>query len=242
MCTRFVLLEQHYRDLLQRLGVGTPTDHPSRYNLAPGASLAAIRTLPALEKKSACREATRLRWGLVPSWARDDRGPRPVNARAESLATQPAFRQAVRTRRCVLPASGYYEWEHRGRHKQPWLIRRRDEQAFGLAGLWESWSAPDGTLLETCALVTTRPSASLQRIHDRMPVLLTPEQCEPWLDPQLTDPAALAPLLASAPEADLHAVEVGPYVSNSRHEGPACLEPAPPGGGRADPPQLSLGI
>jgi len=240
MCTRFVLLEQHYREILQRLGIGAATEFLSRYNLAPGALIPAVRLAPSAGTPA--REAAALRWGFVPSWARDDEGLRPPNARAETIAAKPAFRQAIRTRRCVIPATGFYEWEHRGRLKQPWLIRRRDEQPFGIAGIWEHWRAPDGTGLESCALVTTRPNELMQRIHDRMPVLLTIAQCETWLDPKVTDPAALAPLLEPSPAADLQALAVSTYVSNSRHEGPACLEPAPAEPPPVDPPQLSLGI
>jgi len=241
MCTRFVLLEQHYRNILQRLGIGAATEYLSRYNIAPGTFVPAIRSrLKA--SGPADREVASLRWGLVPSWAKDDEGLKPANARAESIATKPTFRQAFRTRRCVLPASGFYEWEHRGRTKQPWLFRRRDEQPFALAGLWESWRAPNGACLETCALITTRPNELMQQFHDRMPVLLTWDQCEPWLDPRLTDAAVLAPLLEPVPAADLQALAVSTYVSNSRNEGPACLTPAPAGGEREDSPQLSLGI
>lgn len=239
MCTRFVLLEQHYRDILQRLGIGAATEYLSRYNIAPGSIIPAIRLRPN-PAKPVGREATGLRWGLIPAWAKDDQGVKPANARAESIATKPSFRQAFRSRRCVIPASGYYEWQHLGRLKQPWLMRRRDEQPFGLAGVWESWRAPDGTAVETCAMITTRPNELMQTIHDRMPVILTPDQCERWLDPDVTEPAALAPLLEPAPAADLQATAVSTYVSNSRHEGPACLAPAPVGGPREDPPQLSL--
>ncbi len=238
MCTRFVLLEQHYRDILQRLGIGAATEYLSRYNIAPGTFIPAIRSRPG----ASGRELASLRWGLVPAWSKDDQGLRPANARSESIASKPSFRQAFKSRRCVIPASGFYEWEHRTAFKQPWLIRRRDEQPLIMAGLWESWHAPDGKVLETCALITTRPNELMQRIHDRMPVLLAAEQCETWLDPRVTDPVQLTPLLEPSPAADLQLTAVSRYVSNSRNEGPACLAPAeaaPPG---PDSSQLSLGI
>jgi putative SOS response-associated peptidase YedK len=240
MCTRFQLLEHHYRELLERLGLdgAAGAEFLSRYNIAPGSALPVVRQQPA----PAARATARLRWGLVPSWVKsDEAGNRLTNARAETLATKPSFRDAFRTRRCLIPASGFYEWETVGRTKKPWLFRRRDEQPFALAGLWESWRAADGSLLETCAVITTAPNELMRPIHHRMPVMLSPEQFEPWLDPRTTAPEQLTPLLRPPESAAMSAVALSPYVSNVRHEGPACLTPA----GAADKtnePQLSLGL
>ncbi len=244
MCCRFLLLEQHYRDILERLGIGAATEFLSRYNIAPGSAIPAVRVrLPARNpspgRGPAC-EAVTLRWGLVPAWAKSDDGAALANARAESVADKPSFRDAFRARRCVIPASGFYEWEHRGRSKQPWLFQRRDEQPFGLAGLWESWRTPDGTTLETCSVITTEPNELMRPIHHRMPVMLTPEQFEPWLDPELTDLSQLAPLLRPASASAMTAVAVSTYVSSIRNEGPACLDPVTDGGNGT--PQLSLGF
>lgn len=230
MCCRFLLLQQQYRSLLDELGVGAAAEFLSRYNIAPGTLIPAVRTKPG----NTGRESALLRWGLVPAWAKSDEGARHANARSETLATKPTFRDAVRTRRCLIPASGFYEWEKVGRAKQPWLFRRRDEAPFGLAGLWESWNAPDGTVLETCAVITTEPNELMRPIHHRMPVMLTPDQFEPWLDPRITDAEQLAPLLRTPPAGAMTAVAVGSRVGSVGFDDPACLTPVAP--------QLSLGF
>jgi putative SOS response-associated peptidase YedK len=237
MCTRYLLLQQHLREVLARLGIPTDTNFISRYNITPGSRLPAVRA----ESRTKKLQLTELRWGLVPSWAKsDDSGTQFVNARAETLTAKPSFRDALRTRRCVIPASGFYEWEIVGRTKKPWLFRWRDERPFGLAGLWETWRAPHGDHVETCAVITTEPNELMHPIHHRMPVMLTPEQFEPWLDPHVTEPARLAPLLGPPSAAAMSAVPVSRHVSNVRHEGPACLAPAE--SDDAAGPQFSLGL
>lgn len=230
MCTRYLLLERDYRATLESLGIDVAEEFLSRYNIAPSSLIPAVRAKP----KKAGREAVRLRWGLVPSWAKSDEGAKHANARAESVATKPSFRDALRTRRCVIPASGFYEWEKVGRERHPWVFRRRDERPFGFAGLWESWTAPGGTILETCTFITTEPNELMRPIHHRMPVMLMPEQFDPWLDPRVTDPEKLAPLLVPPPASAMTAVAVGSRMSNVRFDDPACLTPAAP--------QLSLGF
>ncbi len=239
MCTRYVLLEQHYRDVLARLGIAGPAKFLSRYNIAPGSDIPLVRNQTSLA--STAREPTVLHWGLVPSWAKSaGAATQLTNARAETLAAKPSFRDALRSRRCLIPASGFYEWETVDRAKKPWLFRRRDEQPFALAGLWESWLAPDGSAFETCAVITTTPNDLLRCFHHRMPVMLAPEQFSPWLDPREISSAALATLLRPPDSAAMSALAVSTYVSNVRHEGPACLAPADPA--PATSPQLSLGL
>ncbi|MES1166393.1 MAG: SOS response-associated peptidase [Pseudomonadota bacterium] len=236
MCHRYLLLEEHYRDILARIGLGPETDFRSRYNMAPGTGIPAVRR-PA----GGGVEAARLHWGLVPSWAKNGDSAGLMNARAESLADKPSFRDAFRSRRCVIPASGFYEWAKHGRTRRPWLFRWRDERPFGFAGLWEAWRAPDGSVRETCAIVTTAPNDQIRPIHDRMPVMLKPEQFDAWLDPRATAPESLAPLLHPAPAGAMSAVALDSRVNSVRHDDPACLAPAATeteGSG----PQLSLGL
>ena len=235
MCTRYVLYQEHLREILDRLGMAGATGFSTRYNIAPGSLIPAARS----SAQAVQPEAVLLRWGLVPAWAKEDIGCKLLNARAETIASKPAFRDALRKRRCVIPASGFYEWQSVGHLKQPWLIRRRNQQPFAFAGLWESWRAPDGATLETCTIVTTEPNELMRPIHSRMPVMLAPEQFAPWLDARTTQSEKLAPLLHPAPAATMSAIAVSRRVSNVRHDDPACLAPAE---AQDDPSQFSLGL
>ncbi len=225
MCCRYVLLQEHAKSILSQLGVliENASLPSSRYNVAPGSGIPAMRTRPATRS----RELASLHWGLVPSWTRDRSSPPPVNARAESLTDKPSFRDAFRSRRCLIPSSGFYEWAVEGRIRRPWLFRLRDEHPFALAGLWETWLAPDGSTLESCAVVTTTPNALMTPIHHRMPVMLAdPAAWDAWLDPHLTEPALLAPLLRPFPSKTMTALAVSAHVNNVRHDDPLCLAPA----------------
>ena len=225
MCYRYLLLLGDLRAAAERLRALLSIEFDSRYNLPPGSEVPAVRgaTEPAR------REVALLYWGLVPSWAkaRTGFGPKLANARAASLAEKPSFRDAFRRRRCVLPASGFYEWETREHARLPWLFRRRDGQPLLLAGLWESWRAPDGRVLESCTVITTEPNELMQPIHDRMPAILAPEQCDLWLDPAMQAPARLAPLLRPLPAEQLTAVRVSKRVNNLAHDDERCLRPSP---------------
>ncbi|HVF21038.1 MAG TPA: SOS response-associated peptidase [Mycobacteriales bacterium] len=177
------------------------------------------------------RQLRAMRWGLVPSWAQDlSIGARLINARAESVAEKPAFRRAISARRCLLPADGYYEWmKLADGRKQPFFIRRRDDVPVTFAGLYEIWRDPaepaDAPLLWTCSVITTDASPAVSEIHDRMPVLLSPESWERWLDPAYDDLAALRGLLVPAPADVLEAYPVSTAVSSVKNNGPQLREP-----------------
>lgn len=151
---------------------------PARYNIAPTQQVVAVRATEA------GREFTFLRWGLVPFWADDvSIGNKLINARAETLAEKPVFRSAFRKRRCLLPASGFYEWRKEGKKKQPYRLSRPDEAPFLFAGLWEKKERDGEPALETCTIVTTEANAVVRPLHDRMPVILTKHAAAEWLDP-----------------------------------------------------------
>lgn len=236
MCGRYVLKRKDLEDLMARLGVKDPRDFVSRYNIAPTTIVPAIR--PGAD---GAREAAALRWGLVPAWAKDAGGAPLANARAEGIAAKPAFRDAFRRRRCVLPASGFYEWETRGRTKWPQYFQLAGEAPCLFAGLWETWRSADGVELQTCTIVTTRANSIVGAFHDRMPVILPPDAAARWLDPAVTEPAALEPLLVPAAAA-MSVRPVSPRVNSVRNDGPENLEPPPTGPAADAGPQLALGL
>ncbi|MBI4623686.1 MAG: SOS response-associated peptidase [Verrucomicrobia bacterium] len=238
MCGRYVLKRKDLEALLQELGVKDPREFASRYNIAPGTVIPAIRATA-----EAGREAVGLQWGLVPWWSKDAAGgARLANARAEGIARKPSFREALRKRRCVVPASGFYEWQTVGRAKQPWYFHLREERPFVFAALWESWRSPDGVGLETCSLITTTPNELIRPIHVRMPVILPAGAVDLWLDRTVTGPEKLEPLLIPFAADAMVATPVSTRVNSVRNEGPECLEPATPLRDRDDGPQLSLGL
>ena len=191
-----------------------------RFNIAPTQEAPVIRAAPGGE-----RELAILRWGLVPAWARDLKsGTRMINARSEGIDTKPAFREAVKARRCVIPATGFFEWQGEPGRKQPYAITVPGQPLFGFAGLWERWKPRDGEPVETFTIVTTDANEQVARIHDRMPVILPLEAVDAWL----TAPAAEALALLTPYAGPVELRAVGKYVSNVNHEGPECLADAEP--------------
>ncbi|MFO1426627.1 MAG: SOS response-associated peptidase [Steroidobacteraceae bacterium] len=222
MCGRFAFFSAHEAVLrLFDLPPGTPAIEP-RWNIAPTQYVPVVRT-----DHEGARRLAMLYWGLVPHWAKEKAiGARMINARAETLAEKPSFRTAYRRRRCLVIASGYYEWQALPAGKQPWFIRRAGGEPFAMAGLWESWIEKEGEPpLESCAIVTTEAAGRLAQLHHRVPVILPPEACAPWLDPRLTDTAPLAPLLVAPAEGVMEPVPVSRRVNNARNEGPELVEP-----------------
>lgn len=191
----------------------TPEVEP-HYNIAPG------QAIPAVRETGQGRELALLRWGLIPSWAKEASiGMRLINARGETLADKPAFRSAYRQRRCLIPADAFYEWKAIAGRKQPYCIRMRDEAPFGMAGLWERWKAPDGQMVESCTIVTVDANALIAELHERMPLILAPDDYDAWLR---AESKQLPPAVAAQ---DMRYYPVSPLVSNARNDVPACLDP-----------------
>ena len=201
-----------------------------RYNIAPTQPMPAVRVHAAART----RRLSLLRWGLVPYWAADPAvGARMINARAETVARLPAFRDAFRERRCLVPASGFYEWRRAEKGRQPWLLRRRDGKLMGFAGLWDRWRPAPGDArhdepLESCAVLTTPANELVARLHDRMPLVLDPADYELWLDPDVRDPERLAALLRPFPAEEMEAIPVSPRVNSPNNDDASLLERVEP--------------
>jgi putative SOS response-associated peptidase YedK len=223
MCGRFTLTSTP-EELARRFGLDAPPDAAPRYNIAPGQDVLAIRA-----RAGGGRGAVMLRWGLVPAWSESASpgasGPL-INARAETAAQRPAFRDAFRARRCIVPATGFYEWASRGDFRQPYWIAPPDGAPFGMAGLWERWVAPDGARVESCAVLTVAANARLAELHDRMPAILAPDAYATWLDPA-SKLAVLADLLFPLAADALALRPVGTRVNRVDHDDAACLEAVP---------------
>jgi putative SOS response-associated peptidase YedK len=204
----------------QTFGLATTPALAPRYNLAPRQPVPAVRVLEAQ------RRLDHLVWGLIPAWASDAAiGDRLINARAETAAEKPAFRAALRSRRCLIVADGFYEWARRDGGKQPYLVRFRDGRPFGLGGLWEVWRGA-GEPLETCTILTTTPNDVVAPLHDRMPVIIPPESYRTWLDPGTGELAVLGPLMAPFPAGEMTAIAVSHRVGNPANDDPSCTAPA----------------
>jgi putative SOS response-associated peptidase YedK len=223
MCGRFTLFEPD-KVLAREFGVSDFPPRSPRYNIAPSQPVAAVRATPA----GSGREIVLLRWGLIPSWSKDPAiGNRLINARAETAREKPSFRNAFRRHRCLIPASGFYEWQRQERGKQPYFVRMRDERPFAFAGLWDRWESPDESVIETCTILTTAANAVLAPIHDRMPVILPPTEYARWLDPALLNTDSLAPLLVPFPPEEMLAFPIGMRVNAPSVDDEGCIVPLP---------------
>lgn len=208
-----------------RLGVGP------RFNIAPTQPVAVVRA----GELARHRRLDLLRWGLIPSWAKDPSiGTRMINARMESLSEKTAFKEALRLRRCLVIADGFYEWQKQGRTKQPFYIRRGDDALLAMAGLWDRWMSPDGEIIETFTVITKPSVPPVTEIHDRMPAILREPHHETWLDPRLREAEPLAELLRDA-SPPLVAVPVSTLVNKPANDGPGCIAPVAVVRGLFDP-------
>lgn len=219
MCGRFAL-HAHPEVVALQFGLDGPPAFAPRYNVCPGSEVLAVR-----EDKAGGRRALALRWGLVPHWAKDPAlGNKLANARGESLEDRPAFRDAFLSWRCLVPASGYYEWQAAGRAKRPWFVRPSDAPLFGLAGITALWHGPQGPV-HSVALITTAANALAARIHDRMPLILAPEDYAAWLAPGNSDGRALKSLVRPYGAERMSAHPVSPRVNTPEHDEPGLVEP-----------------
>lgn len=223
MCGRYALYAE--RELLKAtFGLAEAPDFPPSWNIAPSASIPAVSAADG-----AGRVAALYRWGLVPFWAKEIGRYGTINARAETIARKPAFREAFRKRRCLIPASGYYEWRKVGRRKQPYFIQAADEPLLAFAGLRERWRRPEGGTLDSAAIVVTGANAETRAIHGRMPVILAREDWNAWLAPDNHDTQALAALLEPAPPGLLRTHPVSTRVNSPRNDAPELVEAVPEG-------------
>ncbi len=219
MCGRFTLRTPQ-NVIIEQLALNFQSELLPRYNIAPTQMVPVVRGLD--------RQVTALRWGLVPFWSKDPKGGyRMINARSETVATKPSFRNAFRKHRCLIPTDGYFEWRREGKQKQPYWFRLADERPFLMAGLWETWkdrSQEETGALETFTILTTGSNALTQEIHDRMPVILGPNDYDQWLDPAIEDAQQLSFMLAPYDEHDMRMDAVNPHVNSARHDDPECIQ------------------
>ncbi len=193
---------------------------PPRYNIAP------TQPIPIVRLVEGKREFALVRWGLLPSWVKDPKAFSPlINARGKSVLDKPAFRAAMKYRRCLIPADGFYEWQKAAARKRPFYVRAKDSGPLAFAGLWECWTGPNGEELETAAIVTTRANRRLSPIHERMPVVVPPEAFDLWLDCKAVDVETAAALIAPARDDLLEAHEIAPAVNRVANDTPALIEP-----------------
>lgn len=225
MCGRYTL-RARLNELLAFFAAESQLDWLPRFNIAPTQPVAVVRLVTASGVGNSCvRELALLRWGLVPRWADDPAvGNRLINARAETIAEKPSFREAFQKRRCLVLADGFYEWRTSGRDKQPYFIRRKDDRPFAFAGLWERWTKADRPL-ETCTIITTEPNALMAGLHDRMPVILPNDAARRWLELDGSDLRTVQPLLVPYPHDDLEAYPVDTLVNSPKHDRPECIAP-----------------
>lgn len=224
MCGRFTLTKNR-EEVAQAFGLSAPPaghdevpEFPARYNIAPSQPVGVI----VVNRNSGKREFRLMLWGLIPSWAKDPSiGAKLINARSETVTEKPSFRAAFKYRRCLIPADGFYEWQKtQGGPKQPLYFSMAGSGLFAFAGLWESWND-----IETCTILTTSANSLLQTIHDRMPVILQPDDYARWLDPRLQNATDLKELLQPYPDDSMEAIPVSTRVNSAKFDDALCIQP-----------------
>src|SRR5580692_8859939 len=222
MCGRYRLsrrkqiIEEHFDS------ISGEEDWNPRYNIAPTQAVPIIRQHP----KEPVRELSLVRWGLIPSWAKDASGAaRMINARSETAHTLPAFREAMKLRRCLVPADGFYEWQRRGSAKQAFCFEVGDGGLFAFAGLWERWRDPSGQWVKSCSILTTTPNAVTSAVHDRMPVILDRDSHDLWLDPGMTNVEAVSEMLKPYDAGHMRCCPVSTRINYVANDDAECSAP-----------------
>jgi putative SOS response-associated peptidase YedK len=226
MCGRY-RLSRRKQGVEERFdtAVSDESDWTPRYNIAPTQPIPVIRQHP----KEPIRELSLMRWGLIPSWAKDPSvAARMINARAETASTKPAFRDALNSRRCLIPADGFYEWQKTGKAKQPYCFEVNEGELFAFAGLWDRWKDPSGQLVKSCSILTTTPNAVTQAVHDRMPVILDPDAYDLWLDPGMTDTGTASELLKPYDARLMRCFSVSTRINSVANDDEECCSPVEP--------------
>jgi putative SOS response-associated peptidase YedK len=219
MCGRYRLSRR--KEIIEEHFESAPWhgDWSPRYNIAPTQPVPVIRQNP----KEPVRELSPMRWGLIPSWAKDpSSAAKMINARAETAAAKPAFRDALRFRRCLVPADGFYEWARAGKMKQPYCFEVREGELFAFAGLWDRWKDQSGNIVETCSILTTTPNAVTSGVHDRMPVVLDPDGYDLWLDPGMTKVEAVSDLLTPCDARLMRCYPVSTRINHVANDDEEC--------------------
>jgi putative SOS response-associated peptidase YedK len=202
--------------------VSSEEDWSPRYNIAPTQPVPVIRQHP----KDPIRVLSLMRWGLIPSWAKDASiAARMMNARSETAATKPAFRDALKSRRCLLPADGFYEWKRTRKTKQPYCFELNESELFAFAGLWDGWKDPNGNWIRTCSILTTKPNALTSAVHNRMPVILDPNNYDLWLDPGMQNVAAVSELLKPLDAGLMRCYPVSTRINRVANDDAECSRP-----------------
>lgn len=219
MCGRFIQ-DSPFPVLLQEFDLrSAEVEILPRYNIAPTQDVFAVINEDG-------NRLTRCRWGLIPPWAKDPAiGNRMINARAETVAEKPSFRRSFRNHRCLVVATGFYEWRKDEARKIPVYVHLKDTRPFGLAGLYSDWRSPEGQVIRTCTIITTETNRLLEPIHDRMPVIISREDRGLWLDPEVHDPRTLQPLLKPYPSEEMETWDVSTRVNSPANDGSELIKP-----------------
>src|SRR5271170_5798294 len=223
MCGRYRLSRR--KQIIEEYFETAPWDDDwnPRFNIAPTQPVPVVRQHP----KEPRRDLSLMRWGLIPSWAKDASGAaRMINARSETAHTLPAFREAMKLRRCLVPADGFYEWQRRGSAKQPFCFEVGDGGLFAFAGLWERWRDPSGQSVKSCSILTTTPNAVTSAIHDRMPVILDPDNYDLWLDPGMRDASAASEMLKPYDARQMRCYPISTRINHVVNDDEECSAPA----------------